>query len=210
MRSSDDFKGQDVISAADGKKLGYVQDLYVDSNFYWLTGIYLGHEGLIRRRAKLIPRDRITLFGIDVILVDDSNALTDDREHAAASDWRLLKKVRKRTVDTPNGTPIGTLDSVYLDEYIAILQEESAASVRLEPGVICIYPMFQKDNPTEIRLLEIYANKAAYESHLQTPHFQKYKTATMHMVKSLQLIDMEAIDEETMPQLFRKLDKYGS
>lgn len=54
----------------------------------------------------------------------------------------------------------------YLDEYISILKEESKASVRLESGVISIYPMFQKENLTEIRILEIYANKKAYESHL--------------------------------------------
>lgn len=36
----------------------------------------------------------------------------------------------------------------YLEEYIAILKEESEASVKLEPGVICIYPMYQKENPT--------------------------------------------------------------
>lgn len=93
----------------------------------------------------------------------------------------------------------------YLDEYISILQEESEASVRLEPGVISIFPMFQKENPTEIRILEIYKDKEAYESHLQTPHFKHYKTTTMQMVKSLKLIDMEAIDEETIPQIFEKL-----
>jgi len=93
----------------------------------------------------------------------------------------------------------------YLDEYIAILKEESEASVRLETGVIAIYPMFQKDNPTEIRILEIYANKEAYEAHLQTPHFKKYKTTTLHMVKSLKLIELEAIDQETMPRIFNKL-----
>jgi len=56
----------------------------------------------------------------------------------------------------------------HLDEYIFILKEESAASVRLEPGVISIFPMFQEENPTEIRTLEIYRNKEAYEAHLQT------------------------------------------
>ena len=48
----------------------------------------------------------------------------------------------------------------YRDEYIAILNEEAGASIKLEPGVICIYPMYQKENPNEIRLLEIYANKS--------------------------------------------------
>lgn len=93
----------------------------------------------------------------------------------------------------------------FRDDYVAILKEEAEASVRLEPGVICIYPMFQHDNPNQIRLLEIYASEEAYQSHLQTPHFIHYKTSTKHMVKSLQLVDMEALDPETMPALFLKL-----
>ena len=99
------------------------------------------------------------------------------------------------------------IDSIYLNEYIRILKDESESSVRLEPGVISIYPMFQKENPTEIRILEIYANKEAYESHLQTPHFKIYKTSTLKMVKSLKLIDMKAIDENTMDKIFKKLDQ---
>lgn len=98
------------------------------------------------------------------------------------------------------------VEADYLDAYISILKEEAEASVRLEPGVICIYPMFEKESPTQIRLLEIYANKAAYESHLQTPHFKHYKESTLPMVKSLQLVDMEAIDKKTMANIFKKMD----
>ena len=97
------------------------------------------------------------------------------------------------------------VDSSYLDEYVSILKEESEASVRLEPGVISIFPMFQKENPNEIRILEIYANKEAYESHLQTQHFKQHKKKTREMAKSLKLLDMQAIDAETMPQIFKKL-----
>ena len=97
------------------------------------------------------------------------------------------------------------IDSNYLKEYKTILKEESRASIKLEPGVISIYPMYQKENPTQMRILEIYAYREAYESHLKTPHFQIYKTTTLKMVKSLKLIDMEAIDEDTMPEIFRKL-----
>ena len=95
----------------------------------------------------------------------------------------------------------------YLDEYLSILKEESKASIELEPGVISIYPMFQKENPNEIRILEIYADREAYESHLQTPHFKKYKTTTLKMVKSLELIDMSAIDGQTMPKIFKKIEQ---
>ena len=97
------------------------------------------------------------------------------------------------------------IDSSFLKEYKSILQEESRASVQLESGVIAIYPMYQKENPTQIRILEIYANRKAYESHLKTPHFQKYKTSTLKMVKSLKLVDMDNIDSQTMADIFRKL-----
>jgi len=97
------------------------------------------------------------------------------------------------------------IDSNYVEEYNSILKEESRESMKLEPGVISIYPMSQKENPTQVRILEIYADRNAYESHLKTPHFQKYKTTTLKMVKSLKLIDMEAIDKQSMVEIFRKL-----
>ncbi len=96
------------------------------------------------------------------------------------------------------------IDSNYLKEYNAILKEESRASVQLELGVIAIYPMYQKDSPTQIRILEIYTNRQAYEAHLKTPHFQEYKTCTLKMVKSLKLVDMDSIDPQTMVDIFRK------
>lgn len=92
-----------------------------------------------------------------------------------------------------------------LDDYKAILKEESAKSVQLEPGVIAIFPMFVKEKPTQIRLIEVYASQAAYQAHLKTPHFQHYKTTTLNMVKSLKLIDMGSIDPETMVDVFKKL-----
>lgn len=92
----------------------------------------------------------------------------------------------------------------YLEQYKAILKEEAEASIRLEPGVIAIFPMFQKDHPNQIKILEIYANNEAYQSHLKTPHFLLYKTSTLKMVKSLKLNDLEALDVETMSALFKK------
>ena len=95
----------------------------------------------------------------------------------------------------------------YLSQYKAILKEESSASVKLEPGVLAIFPMYQKKDSTQIRILEMYEDNDAYQSHLKTPHFLKYKTSTLKMVKSLKLIDMDAIDPESMKMLFRKMDK---
>ena len=69
------------------------------------------------------------------------------------------------------------------------LKEEVEASVRLEPGVLTLYAVSAKDDPTRFTILEIYADKAAYEAHLKTPHFIKYKAITQDMVRSLELVD---------------------
>lgn len=95
----------------------------------------------------------------------------------------------------------------YLQDYKEILKIEAEASVRLEDGVIAIVPMYQRSDSTQIRILEIYANDLAYQNHLKTPHFLKYKTTTMKMVKSLKLNDMFLIDSSSLPMIFRKVDK---
>ena len=81
------------------------------------------------------------------------------------------------------------IDSAQLESYKAALKEEIESSVRLEPGVLTLYAVTEKNNPTHITILEIYADSVAYRAHLQTPHFKKYKTGTKDMVRSLELIE---------------------
>jgi 4-carboxymuconolactone decarboxylase len=80
------------------------------------------------------------------------------------------------------------IDSSQLENYNALLKEEIEASVRLEPGVLTLYAVAEKKNPTHITILEIYADTVAYKSHLIMPHFIKYKTGTKDMVRSLELV----------------------
>lgn len=95
----------------------------------------------------------------------------------------------------------------FLEEYLTILKTEAAASVDVEPGVLAIFPMYQKEHPNQIRIVEMYANKEAYLSHLKTPHFLHYKTSTQKMVKSLKLVDMKSIDPDGMKKIFRKIEQ---
>lgn len=81
------------------------------------------------------------------------------------------------------------VDPERLDEYNAFLKEEIEASMRLEPGVLTLYATAEKERPNRVTILEIYADEQAYRSHLQTPHFQKYKQGTLDMVESLELVD---------------------
>jgi quinol monooxygenase YgiN len=81
------------------------------------------------------------------------------------------------------------IDSAQLEAYKTMLKEEIKASVKVEPGVITLYAVAEKNNPTHITILEIYADTVAYKAHLQTPHFIKYKNGTKNMVKSLELVE---------------------
>jgi hypothetical protein len=64
---------------------------------------------------------------------------------------------------------------------------------RLEPGVLTLFAVSVKDHPNQIRIFETYVDVAAYEAHLDTPHFKKYKTGTQRMVKSLTLVETNPI-----------------
>ena len=81
------------------------------------------------------------------------------------------------------------IDSAQLESYKAALKEEIETSIRVEPGVLTLYAVTEKNKPTHITILEIYADTIAYKSHVQTPHFIKYKNGTKDMVKSLELIE---------------------
>jgi quinol monooxygenase YgiN len=50
-----------------------------------------------------------------------------------------------------------------------------------------------QQEPSQIIILEVYANLAAYHSHLETPHFKKYKESVKGMVQSLELVDMKLV-----------------
>jgi quinol monooxygenase YgiN len=92
----------------------------------------------------------------------------------------------------------------YLKEYLAAARNVGAESVKKEPGVICIFPNQMKEDENKFCIVEIYRNKEAYEHHLTTEHFQTYKQGTLHMVKSLNLVDLSSLDKNAMPLIFTK------
>ena len=81
----------------------------------------------------------------------------------------------------------------HLAEYLVYAREVSETSTATEPGVLTLNAMQDKADPCRILILEIYADQAAYQCHLQTPHFKRYKEGTAHMVKSLKLTDTKPV-----------------
>ena len=85
------------------------------------------------------------------------------------------------------------IDPAQLEPYKAALKEEIETSIRVESGVLTLYAVSVKDHSNQIRLFEIYSDAAAYQAHLQSAHFRKYKALTQPMVRSLTLIETEPI-----------------
>ena len=86
---------------------------------------------------------------------------------------------RRRTGDRP----------AQLENFKAAIKESVETSVRVEPGVLVLYAVAEKDDPTRFRVFEIYTDAEAYRTHLETPHFKKFRTTTENMVKSRKLFD---------------------
>lgn len=82
----------------------------------------------------------------------------------------------------------------HLEEYMKYATEVGEVSLRTEPGVLTMYAVSEKDNPCRVTILETYANREAYEKHIASPHFRKYKEGTLHMVKSLTLSDQTPVN----------------
>ena len=110
----------------------------------------------------------------------------------------ILVLAQRSAAAEPDGAPIVRIaeleiDPEQLDAYKLALKEEIETSIRVEPGVLTLYAVSLKEHPEQIRLFETYRDTAAYESHLQSPHFKTYKDRTRQMVKLLRLVETEPI-----------------
>jgi quinol monooxygenase YgiN len=85
------------------------------------------------------------------------------------------------------------IDPAQLQAYLAAVKEEMDEAVRIEPGVLAIYSVAEKDNPTHLRFFEIYADENAYRSHIASPHFQKYVAVTQPMITARKLVEATPI-----------------
>jgi quinol monooxygenase YgiN len=89
----------------------------------------------------------------------------------------------------------------YLEAYKAALAEHAKTAVQVESGVLALQAVYDKAHPTQVTVFEVYASEAAYQAHLKTAHFLKYKTGTLKMVKSLELMEVAPIAMAIKPEL---------
>ncbi|WP_447751092.1 putative quinol monooxygenase [Sphingopyxis fribergensis] len=85
------------------------------------------------------------------------------------------------------------VDPAQFEAFRAIGAENLEASTRLEPGVLMMHAVQLADDPTQVRVLEVYSGQSAYKSHIRTRHFLRYKTVSERMVRSQRLVPTNPI-----------------
>jgi quinol monooxygenase YgiN len=85
------------------------------------------------------------------------------------------------------------IDPAQLAAYDAALKAHIETAIRVEPGVLALYAVAHKDDPARMTIFEIYRDIDAYRTHLEAPHFKKYKATTEKMVISLKLLPVTPV-----------------
>ena len=126
----------------------------------------------------------LTRLSVKQCLIPGILILTLVMAGAALADARDGRIVRMVKLD---------IDPVQVDTYKSALKEQIEAAVRVEPGVLALYAVSETANPAHVMIFEIYTDSNAYQAHLESPHYKKYKTATQSMVRSRELIEVNPI-----------------
>ena len=116
MRLGKELVVKPIFSVTDGRQIGTVKDLYLDLDVGILNGIFLGSEGLINRKSRVIDREKIVVLGIDAVLVSDSDVVTDNIEKPEVEVWLRRKTFQGRRVETTGGTKVAIVGDILLDE----------------------------------------------------------------------------------------------
>lgn len=121
MKASKDLVGKPIVSIADGRILGKVNDVYLDRELRHVVAVHSGYEGLLRRKPQVILRDQVVLFGEDVILVRQSDVIRGEDQVQEIDSWIRRDQLNGRNIDTPGGTRIAKLDDVILDDQAGVV-----------------------------------------------------------------------------------------
>src|SRR5882672_920704 len=144
----------------------------------WMAAIRYAEDG----RSRLSRQE--VRMSINQLLVLGASALAALVGGPAVADDMQRQYVQVAEIE---------IDPAQLHAYKAAVTEQIETATRVEPGVLVLYAVSEKDNPAHLRVFEIYRDVEAYRSRLETAHFKKYKTTTAKMVKSLKLVQTTPI-----------------
>ena len=121
MFSGKHFIGKPVFSISDGQRVGTLKDLYVDRDMRTVEGIYLGPESLFSRKDLCIANGDVVVYGVDAILVRQSDVVIDGAPACESAKWMRRDRLPGKQIATSGGTRVGTVDDIIVDEDMRIV-----------------------------------------------------------------------------------------
>ena len=119
MLTGTDLIGKPVFGITDGRKIGEVKDLYLDQNLKKVLYIKIGQVGLLGRKAQLIRREDVMVFGIDSILTRSSDVVIENGKEIKNVIQR--EYLRGREVLTVSDTRVGKIQDIFLDDELHVI-----------------------------------------------------------------------------------------
>jgi uncharacterized protein YrrD len=116
MIKSKHIIGKPMVTIQHGEIIGKVRDVLIDPIKYEVAALVLPRK-LLSRKAMVLPRHQVHVFGVDVILVKSDEVMARDDSLATVSSLVAVRKQLKgQAVVTEQGIRIGIVDDLYIDE----------------------------------------------------------------------------------------------
>jgi sporulation protein YlmC with PRC-barrel domain len=117
MQLAKDLSKKPIFRISDGVQLGEIKDFYLDPGLTQMIAVFLGKEGMIKRKTLVMPMRDIQLKGIDCWLATAQAGAIDLADWEGSDSFLLVDELRGRAIHTAHQTPIGTVKDLIFDEH---------------------------------------------------------------------------------------------
>ncbi len=116
-RTIKDIRGKAIVSAGTGQKMGTVSGVMLDPATLRVAALTTSKGNLLRPETEMIPADKVQVYGRDVILVSNGDALIRDLGDAEERPWvDASDYVQGKSVISIEGQRLGQVSDILLDE----------------------------------------------------------------------------------------------
>jgi uncharacterized protein YrrD len=126
MQSGKDLNKKPIFRISDGQQIGDIKDFYLDPGLTQMIAIFLGKEGMIKRKTLVLPLRDVQLRGLDCWLASPQAGAIDLADWEGSDAFLLVDDIRGRAIHTAHQTPIGTIKDLLFDEHGRVVGLELA------------------------------------------------------------------------------------
>lgn len=168
IKSEHDTLGMFSLKQKENPNIAYMIEIYSDSSSYKKHITSPGYHNFLNNAPLIIEENHKRKIDVTPKFLGDKKFTQDNM--------------------TINNLVIVDVKPEFNQSFQNVVVPEMKQSLKVENGVLAMYAVTEKDNPTRWYFYEIYASEDAYQAHRKTLHFKNYLNQTANMAN-----DKEAI-----------------